>query len=534
MFNSSSDDVKVDNDPGAVRATISKGLRPALDFLFRHRHRNEPIPKIVSRTTAISSTQPNNDPIGKVGNGDTAAPRLAYGFQLGAASQTDPGAGVKAQSIKCSECGKIFKNAKLANFHVEKSGHDQFGESPDPQPEPDLIAAEAENSKERDNDSFKHGQYGSIAPPPPPSLEAHKDVPNNLVSTKPVYLTKRAAAYMALKRFRPALADYGLPTRHDPSKQHARARLAPSTLLRLARCHLALAQTTAALSTLRGVLAAEPGQGACDADAGAGARTRVPRAQSRGHREEKARRVGPGTCRARAVFADCRGGRGEERVPDRVSALELEWREWRGQLSTAAATKPNSADMLTLRGLILFLGGLLPQAFQHAQSALRSESGHEPAQLLQNRVTEVERLMKEGKGSRLRAVLLSNCAGILVKLCRYDDAITDFRATLELAESKGADRRRGGPKKGLSAKSLKSHPDKVQSFPISLVFAILSFSSFSPPWADTGGGGFPIIDRAVMRIGLSSSLEAYEVLSDRRRREQHDLGKDEDEEGATI
>ncbi|KAH9973381.1 hypothetical protein BJV74DRAFT_798984 [Russula compacta] len=519
MFNSSSDDVKVDNNPGAVRAKINKGLRPALDFLFRHRHRNESTPNIVSRTTAISSTQPNNEPIGKVGNGDTAAPRLAYGFQLGAASQTDPGAGVKAQSIKCSECGKIFKNAKLANFHVEKSGHDQFGESPDPQPEPDLIAAEAENSKERDNDSFKHGQY-------------------DLVSTEPIYLTKRAAASQALPPYA-----RGLPTRHDPFKQHARARLAPSTLLRLARCHLALAQTTAALSTLRGVLAAEPGKYACDADAGAGARTRVPRAQSRGHREEKARRVGPGTCRAPAVFADCRGGRGEERVPDRVaacarrdrvSARELGWREWRSQLSTAAATKPNSADMLTLRGLILFLGGLLPQAFQHAQSALRSESGHEPAQLLQNRGTEVERLMKEGKGSRLRAVLLSNCAGILVKLCRYDDAITDFRATLELAESKGADRRRGGHKKGLSAKSLKSHPDKVQSFPISLVFAILSFSSFSPPWADTGGGGFLIIGRAVMRIGLSSSLEAYEVLSDRRRREQHDLGKDEDEEGATI
>jgi len=33
------------------------------------------------------------------------------------------------QSIKCSECGKIFKNTALANFHAEKSGHDQFEES---------------------------------------------------------------------------------------------------------------------------------------------------------------------------------------------------------------------------------------------------------------------------------------------------------------------------------------------------------------------------------------------------------------------
>lgn len=34
-----------------------------------------------------------------------------------------------SQSIKCQECGKIFKNTALANFHAEKSGHDQFEES---------------------------------------------------------------------------------------------------------------------------------------------------------------------------------------------------------------------------------------------------------------------------------------------------------------------------------------------------------------------------------------------------------------------
>ncbi|KAJ3514153.1 hypothetical protein NLJ89_g2536 [Agrocybe chaxingu] len=35
----------------------------------------------------------------------------------------------EAKSIKCSECGKVFKNTDLANFHAEKSGHDQFEES---------------------------------------------------------------------------------------------------------------------------------------------------------------------------------------------------------------------------------------------------------------------------------------------------------------------------------------------------------------------------------------------------------------------
>lgn len=52
--------------------------------------------------------------------------------------------------------------------------------------------------------------------------------------------------------------------------------------------------------------------------------------------------------------------------------------------------------MLTFRGLVLFLCARLPQALQHAQSALRYDPGHEPAQRLRKRVKEVERLKEEG------------------------------------------------------------------------------------------------------------------------------------------
>ncbi|KAM0747869.1 hypothetical protein T439DRAFT_85096 [Meredithblackwellia eburnea MCA 4105] len=41
------------------------------------------------------------------------------------------GEGEEAKSIKCMECGKIFKNTALASYHGEKSGHDQFEESTD-------------------------------------------------------------------------------------------------------------------------------------------------------------------------------------------------------------------------------------------------------------------------------------------------------------------------------------------------------------------------------------------------------------------
>ena len=34
-----------------------------------------------------------------------------------------------AQSIKCSECGKVFRTSATASFHAERSGHQDFEES---------------------------------------------------------------------------------------------------------------------------------------------------------------------------------------------------------------------------------------------------------------------------------------------------------------------------------------------------------------------------------------------------------------------
>ena len=84
--------------------------------------------------------------------------------------------------------------------------------------------------------------------------------------------------------------------------------------------------------------------------------------------------------------------------------------------SDALRLQSNSPDVLTLRGLVLFLCGRLPQALQHAQSALRYDPGHEPAQRLRKRVKDVERLKEEGN----RAFKL----GMLHDaLSRYTDAI---------------------------------------------------------------------------------------------------------------
>lgn len=71
-------------------------------------------------------------------------------------------------------------------------------------------------------------------------------------STEPSYLTNRAASYMALKRFRLALADC------QQAAALQSAEPSSKTLIRLARCHLALGSSEPSLTTLRTVIALEP------------------------------------------------------------------------------------------------------------------------------------------------------------------------------------------------------------------------------------------------------------------------------------
>ncbi|EMD30435.1 hypothetical protein CERSUDRAFT_101383, partial [Gelatoporia subvermispora B] len=131
-------------------------------------------------------------------------------------------------------------------------------------------------------------------------------------------------------------------------------------------------------------------------------------------------------------------------------------------MQRARQRKPNSPEVITLRGLILFLTSKTAQAVQHAQSALRLDPGYEPALRLRKRVKDVERLKEEGnvafktgkldeavekygealerigedeeegKGGQMRALLLSNRATTLVKLSRYEDALADTEASLAL------------------------------------------------------------------------------------------------------
>ncbi|PFH46668.1 hypothetical protein AMATHDRAFT_69297 [Amanita thiersii Skay4041] len=100
----------------ALKATNNRGLQPAMDHLLQHE--NDPIPDLTSLNPSIPNPT-SSDPT------DEDEEDVDALNSLGVATA----GAIEAKSIKCSECGKIFKNTALANFHAEKSGHDQFEES---------------------------------------------------------------------------------------------------------------------------------------------------------------------------------------------------------------------------------------------------------------------------------------------------------------------------------------------------------------------------------------------------------------------
>ncbi|KAI0027140.1 ubiquitin-related domain-containing protein [Vararia minispora EC-137] len=111
-------------DPARIEcmATNSRGLQPAMDFLLGHS--GGPVPEAGSQAQA-SSGAGQGEPMDE--DEDDAAIQAAYG--KASANVTSAPPDVEAKSIKCSQCGKTFKNTALANFHAEKSGHDEFEES---------------------------------------------------------------------------------------------------------------------------------------------------------------------------------------------------------------------------------------------------------------------------------------------------------------------------------------------------------------------------------------------------------------------
>ncbi|KAI0730979.1 ubiquitin-related domain-containing protein [Earliella scabrosa] len=123
----------------ALKATGNRGLQPAMDHLIENE--GKPVPDL-SSVSASSGSAPSGGAspmdVDDEDDEDLAALKAVYGKKAGAggsdagagsSSGAGDAAGAEAKSIKCSICGKTFKNVDLANYHAEKSGHDQFEES---------------------------------------------------------------------------------------------------------------------------------------------------------------------------------------------------------------------------------------------------------------------------------------------------------------------------------------------------------------------------------------------------------------------
>ncbi|KAI0074495.1 hypothetical protein K474DRAFT_1665336 [Panus rudis PR-1116 ss-1] len=116
----------------ALKATNNRGLQPAMDHILENE--SKPVPDLSSVSSA--STQPTGGTGGAGAGGEPMdedeeeleALKAVYG-KGGAGGEGGSGIGLEAKSIKCSQCGKVFRNTALANYHAEKSGHDQFEES---------------------------------------------------------------------------------------------------------------------------------------------------------------------------------------------------------------------------------------------------------------------------------------------------------------------------------------------------------------------------------------------------------------------
>ncbi|TFK37408.1 hypothetical protein BDQ12DRAFT_705873 [Crucibulum laeve] len=322
--------------------------------------------------------------------------------------------------------------------------------SASPEPEED-VTQRAEKVKERGNVAFKAGRYGE-------AIDLYTEA-IQLNPLEPSYLTNRAASYMAIKRFRLALEDCQMAA----SLQSASP--SPKTLLRLARCQLALGSSTPASSTIRSILSIEPRN-----TQAIQLRDKIQVLENHVKTFETARgRKDWGL--ARLALDKClqaiEGEGGEIPAEWRIWRIELElargnWDAANSAANDALRSNAQSPDILTLRGLVLFLCGKLPQAQQHAQSALRLDPGYEPARRLWKRAKEIERLKDEGntafksgklqeavdkytlaleligeaegegKGGQIRATLLSNRATTLLKLNKHTEALVDTDASLNL------------------------------------------------------------------------------------------------------
>lgn len=92
--------------------------------------------------------------------------------------------------------------------------------------------------------------------------------------------------------------------------------------------------------------------------------------------------------------------------------------------STALRLEANSPDVLTVRGLVLFLTNQIPASMEHLKTALRFDQEHDRARPLLRRIREVEKAKEEGN--------------TFFKAGQFEAAVEKYTATLDLCVKPGS------------------------------------------------------------------------------------------------
>ncbi|KAK0478169.1 hypothetical protein IW261DRAFT_1482238 [Armillaria novae-zelandiae] len=461
------------------------------------------------------------------------------------------------------------RTAKAANKNAKNEDTAPISESAPTSPslpEAEVVIEEevdpktrAERIKEEGNAAFRAKNYRQ-------ATELYTQA-IDLNPAEPSYLTNRAASSMALKRFKPALEDCRLASTLQASSPN------PKTLLRLARCQFALGSPTPALSTLNTIFSLDPKN-----DAALQLKRQI--SDLEGHLQHfHAARGRKDWGMARIALDKC-----FQNIESEGDEIPTDWRVWRVELELAKGNwdaanttandalrmKGNSPEVLSLRGLVLFLTGKLPSAITHVQSALRLDPSYGPAQQLRRRVKDVERLKEEGnvafkagrlteavekygetlerigaseeegKGGQIRATLLSNRATTLVKLERYDEALVDIEESLELMSTsfKAAiqQAQSDGNSTDADVRALKAELKKAETalkqsktkdyYKILGVPRECSAADIKKAYRRESLKHHP--DKGGDEEQFKLVVEAHSVLSDSEKRHRYDNGDDED------
>ncbi|KAL8277416.1 hypothetical protein RQP46_010138 [Phenoliferia psychrophenolica] len=316
-------------------------------------------------------------------------------------------------------------------------------EKPDHELSPSEALERAEERKTAGNALFAKKDYPSAT-----RLYSQAIALNPL---NPAYLTNRAASYMAAKQFSRALEDC------LKAAQLQSASPQPKTLLRLARCQLALGLVVQAQQTLDQLLPLDASQQVMQERARA-ARIAV-------HVQNVKRELAKGDWSMVLLGVDA--------AAREVDETPREWRLWKvealvgkkryDEVNSMAADllrgNPNQPDALYYRGLSMYYQGNHAQAIAHAQAALRTDPDYVLARTLLRKVKLLDATKDAGneafktsqftlaiekytecmaidpENETFRATVLSNRATAYLKAKEYVKATEDCDECLRLSPS---------------------------------------------------------------------------------------------------